>query len=203
VIHLQKALLAMGVGQSRIDLYLVGLNDTVQMFTINTPLRVAAFLAQVVHESGLDPNPIENLNYSGDRLMVVFPRLFPTEEFAGNFAYQPEKIANRIYGGRDGNGPPASGDGWMFRGRGLIQVTGRENYRACGKVINLDLENNPDLLAEPIPAALSAGWFWNAAGLNTAADLEHIEFITRKINGGLDGLAHRMDLYEKARAALA
>ena len=118
------------------------------------------------------------------------------------YARKPRAIASRVYAGRFGNGNEASGDGWMFRGRGLIQVTFRDNYRQCGDVLGCDLEGDPGLLAEPLMAALSAGWYWNSRGLNALADDGNTEAITRRINGGTNGMEDRIALYDGATQVL-
>jgi len=168
---------------------------------IDTPLRLAAFLAQIAHESGQFRTLAENLNYSAEALLRVFPRHFDATQ-ATAYARQPERIAARAYANRMGNGDEASGDGWRYRGRGLIQVTGRSNYAACGTALGLDLIAQPELLEQPAPAARSAAWFWYRHDLNGLADARDIETITRRINGGLTGLDDRKACYARACAAL-
>jgi putative chitinase len=168
---------------------------------IDTPLRLAAFLAQIAHESGQLRTVVENLNYSAEALLRVFPRHFDATQ-ATAYARQPERIAARAYANRMGNGDEACGDGWRYRGRGLIQVTGRSNYAACGAALGLDLIGQPELLEQPGPAARSAGWFWHSHGLNRPADARDIATITRRINGGLTGLQDRKVHYAHACAAL-
>lgn len=171
-------------------------------FGIDTPARLAAFLSQVAHESSNLSRLVENLNYSAEGLRGVFPRYFADPATALDFARQPQRIANRVYAARMGNGDEASGDGWRFRGRGLIQVTGRANYDACGQALGLDLLASPELLEQPGPAARSAAWFWSSRRLNGPADRGDIEAITRAINGGLNGLDDRKAQYAHALAAL-
>lgn len=168
---------------------------------IDTPLRLAAFLAQIAHESGQLRTVVENLNYSAEALLRVFPRHFDATQ-ATAYARQPERIGSKVYANRMGNGDEASGDGWRYRGRGLIQVTGKANYAACGTALGLDLIAQPELLEQPSPAARSAGWFWHRNGLNRQADARDIETITRRINGGLTGLEDRKAHYTRACAAL-
>ncbi|CAA7615682.1 glycoside hydrolase family 19 protein [Magnetospirillum sp. UT-4] len=168
---------------------------------IDTPLRLAAFLAQIAHESGQFRGLVENLNYSAEALLRVFPRHFDATQ-ATAYARQPGRIAARAYANRMGNGDETSGDGWRYRGRGLIQVTGHDNYAACGAALGLDLIAQPELLEQPGAAARSAGWFWHKSGLNRQADARDIETITRRINGGLTGLQDRKAHYARACAAL-
>jgi putative chitinase len=134
--------------------------------------------------------------------MATWPSRFPTEEFAKQYHRQPEKIANRVYGGRMGNGPEETGEGWLYRGRGLKQLTGKENYERCGSGLGVDLVGNPDWLLDPKYAALSAGWFWNKHNLNDLADKGDIETMTRRINGGLIGLDARKAAVAKAESIL-
>lgn len=170
-------------------------------WNIDTPLRLAAFLAQIAHESGQLRTLVENLNYSAEALLRVFPRHFDAG-LAAAYARQPERIGSRVYANRMGNGDEASGDGWRYRGRCLIQVTGHDNYAACGSALGLDLIAQPELLEQPGPAARSAGWFWHRNSLNRPADARDIETITRRINGGLTGLDDRKAHYARACTAL-
>jgi len=180
-------------------------------FDINTARRQVHLLAQVAHESQGFNAFEENLHYSPDGLLKVFPRYFTRAE-ATIYAFQPERIANRVYGGRLGNGPEATGDGWAYRGRGLIQLTGRANYRAAGKALSLGLETLPTTASEPRTAALVAAWFWTSRftwdaarpirGLNYWADRDALERITKAINGGLNGLADRQKWLARAKNAL-
>lgn len=163
---------------------------------INTKLRLAHFMAQIEHESGLKPIS-ENLNYSAEGLGKTFKKYFPTVVLANQYARQPEKIANRVYANRMGNGDEASGEGWKYRGRGFIQVTGKENYFRLANDTDLDCLKNPDLLLEEANAMVSALWFWNLKGLNKFADLDDITTITKRINGGLNGFEHRKELLKK------
>ncbi len=180
--------------------FVPALNAAMARFKINSPVRMAAFIAQVGHESGQLTRMVENLNYSADRLQAVWPNRFDAV-LAAQVARKPEQIANIAYGGRMGNTLP--GDGWKYRGRGLIQITGRANYAACGEALGLDLINNPQLLEQPQYAAMSAAWFWSTRGLNTLADQGEFMKITRRINGGLNGLADRQALYDNALKVLA
>jgi putative chitinase len=172
--------------------WLEPLLETFEKYQIDTPKRQACFLGQVMHESGSFKFTKENLNYSAKALMATWPSRFPDLETASQFERQPEKIANKVYSGRMGN--TEDGDGAKYIGRGLIQVTGKENYTHCGEALGLDLVANPQLLEEPRYAALSAGWFWNKKGLNALADegtSNSFEVMTKRINGGLLGLDDR------------
>lgn len=187
------------------------LQPAMDRFQINTPSRVARFLAQTGYESGQFNLLNENMTYStAARLMAVWPKRFPTTASATPFVNNPQALANAVYANRMGNGNVASGDGWRFHGRGLIQLTGRSNYMACGKALGLDLVTNPDLLLAPPQAALSAAWFWESRGLNAladdhtgASDLEDFTQITRLINGGTVGLQARLALLATVESALA
>jgi len=194
---------------SNVTTWVTALNNAMSRFDITGGQRMAAFLAQVAHESGQLARLSENLNYSAKRLMQVWPSRFPTLEKARNYEKNPEKLANYVYAGRLGNGDEASGDGWRFRGRGLIQLTGRGNYRAAGQGIGLPLEEQSDLLGQPEAAALSAAWFWKSHGLNELADdrsndndNEDFKTITKRINGGTVGLQERIAFWKRAKAVL-
>ena len=178
------------------------LSKTLDVAAINTRDRSAHFLAQTAHESAGYTVLIENLNYSAQALRATFGKYFDGPA-AIAYQRQPERIANRVYGGRMGNGPEASGDGWRFRGRGLIQLTGRDNYRAAGADLGLQLLERPDDAARPDIAPLIAGWFWSARGLNKLADVDDLAGITRRINGGANGLEDRAQWLAKARKVLA
>lgn len=169
---------------------------------IDTPMRQAAFLAQCGHESSDFTRTKENLNYSTERLLQVFPKYFKTKEEAARVAQNPEAIANIVYSNRMGNGASTTGDGYKFRGRGYVQLTGRENYTKFSAKMGVDAVVNPDYVATPEGAALSAVWFWNSRDLNRLADRGAMVDITRKINGGVMGLEDRMKRYEKALEVL-
>ncbi|OEC45004.1 glycoside hydrolase family 19 [Pseudomonas sp. 1D4] len=177
-------------------------------FSLTTPNRQSAFLAQAAHESSGFTRLTENLNYSATGLAATWPGRFRGADGQPNalaraLHRRPEAIANVVYANRMGNGPEASGDGWRYRGRGLLQITGRAQYQRCGAALGLPLVEQPDLLAQPEPAVLSAAWFWQVNGLNELADARDFEAITRRINGGLNGLAERRALWAKFREALA
>lgn len=166
---------------------------------ITTRLRVAAFISQCAHESSEFRVLQENLNYSALALQRVWPRHFPTAQLAQQYARQPQRIANRAYANRMGNGAEHTGDGWRFRGRGLIQLTGRNNYAACSSALfgSDQLLQEPDLLLQPQWAVASACWFWQRNALNRWADAADITALTRAINGGTNGLDHRIQLWHQ------
>jgi len=185
-------LIALGIE----DKWLDPLNSTFDKYDINTPKRQAGFIGQCQHESGNFKTLEENLHYSAASLMRVWPSRFPDQATADQYANNPEKIANKVYAGRMGN--TEDGDGFKYRGRGVLQLTGKDSYIFCGQALKLDLMDNPDLLLEPMNAMLSAGWFWNKRGLNAAADVSGWEEVTRKINGGVLGLDDRIAKITKA-----
>ena len=164
-----------------------------EKFEINTPLRMAHFLAQCGHESGDLREIQENLNYSAKGLRGVFPKYFPTDDMALHYQRNPEMIANRVYGGRMGNGPEETGEGFRYHGRGLIQLTGKDNYRKCSHDVFGDdrLVENPDLLATPEGAVASACWYWTSHRCNQYADQNDVLHLTKLINGGTIGLDDR------------
>jgi len=177
------------------------LQQTFNKYSLNTALRQAAFIGQCQHESNNFRTLEENLHYSAAGLMRTWSSRFPSTDVAEQFANNPEKIANKVYAGRMGN--TEEGDGWAYHGRGLIQLTGRDNYRNCGDALGLALITNPELLAMPRGAALSAGWFWGKKGLNALADIKDFETMTKRINGGLLGLEDRIAKINKALEILS
>jgi putative chitinase len=174
-------------------------------FKIDSALRLSHFLAQCGHESAGFKAVQENLNYGAKGLLSIFKKYFPTEAKALQYERKPEKIANLVYGGRMGNGDEASGDGYKFRGRGYIQLTGKNNYAAFGKSINEDITANPDLVSTKYPL-LSAAWFWSSNGLNTLADKgaddASVTAITKRVNGGTIGLPDRIKHFKEYYALL-
>jgi putative chitinase len=182
---LEAQLLALGIDGK----WLEPLKETFEKYEINTPKRQACFIGQCMHESGGFKFLKENLNYSAKGLVATWPSRFPNEEYAEEYARKPERIANKVYSGRMGN--TEDGDGAKYIGRGLIQLTGKDNYKAVTEALGEDLLANPQLLEEPRYAALSAGWFWNKKGLNALADASDIETMTKRINGGSIGIADR------------
>jgi len=180
--------------------------EVASKFGINTPLRVAHFLAQCGHESGGFKVTSENLNYSAKGLAGIFKKYFPTEAAATPYARQPQKIANKVYANRMANGSEASGDGYKFRGRGYIQLTGRDNYTQFGKAIGVDIPSNPDSVATTYALA-SAAWFWSKNGLNKLADTgasdTAVTSITKRVNGGTIGLPDRIKHFKEYYHLLA
>lgn len=186
------------------------LRQAMDEWDINTETRVAAFLAQIIHESASFNQLTENLNYTAARLCTVWPNRFESVQAAAPFANNPERLANRVYAQRMGNGDEHSGDGYNFRGRGLIQLTGRDNYTRCGLALQQDLLAKPDLLLHATAASRSAAWFWKSRGLNELADalpggdaIADIGRITKIINGGEHGLQARVDLWRRVQKILA
>lgn len=198
------------------DKWLDAVVQTCQEFEIDTLERIAAFIAQTAHESGGYTMLTENLNYKAATLAACWPNRFavlgadkkPVKEngklvptaVANSIAGKPELIANLVYSARMGNGPAESGEGWKYRGRGLKQLTGKDNYTRCGQALGVDFVGNPDLLLEPLYAARSAGWFWKSNNLSKFADVEDLEGMTKKINGGLIGIADRKARYQKVKS---
>jgi len=187
--------------EENIEFYITALNEKLAEFEIDTNLRVAHFIAQIAHESGSFKYRKENLNYSAKALRSVFGKYFTSDGMADTHARKPEVIANIVYANRMGNSD--SGDGWRYRGRGLIQLTGRDNYVRCGSAIGSNIEAEPDLLAEDANAAVAAAcWFWQSNKLNALADDDEIKKITRKINGGYNGLEDRTAILARAKTVL-
>lgn len=166
------------------------LTTTFVKFGMTTPKEQASFIGQASHESGHFRLLEENLNYRAETLMKLWPKRFPTMDEANKYAKQPEKIANHIYSNRMGNRDEASGDGFRFRGRGLFQLTGHDNYWHAGQALGQDFVMKPDLVATPMFAALSAGWFWQTHGCKSLVD--NPELLCKRINGGLIGLDDRI-----------
>ena len=194
----------LGVSSQDAEQYIRDLEEVLPKHGItDSKLRLAHFFAQVLHESGCMRFDMENLNYSAEGLRRVFGKYFKTQEDCAACARQPERIANRVYANRIGNGDEASGDGWRFRGRGLIQLTGRVYYQAFAEWVgDPRVMDDPDLVASEY-AVHSAVFFWDRNGLNTLADKDDVVGLTRKINGGENGLAHRRELLNKANGLLA
>ena len=188
------------------DAVIAMIPDTAAKFGINTPLRLAHFLAQCGHESGGFRLTQENLNYSAKGLNGIFKKYFPTEAVAAPYNRNPQKIANKVYSNRMGNGTEASGDGYKFRGRGYIQLTGKDNYTAFGKSIGVDMTINPDLVASQY-ALLSAAWFFTKNNLHKMADGgatdSVVTSITKRVNGGTIGLADRIKHFKEYYHLLA
>lgn len=178
------------------------LQETCEKYEINTPLRIAGFIAQCAHESGGFKFTVENLNYSTAALRAIFGKYFPNDELANEFARQPERIANKVYANRMGNGDESSGDGWKYRGRGLIQITGRDNYTSFATATGINAIDNPTMVETPTGATLSAGWFWNSRNLNAYADAGDFQSMTKRINGGVNGIEDRSAKYDALKKYL-
>ena len=185
-------------GNPYVDHWHHALEQALPDYDINTPARVAAFVAQCAHESGGFRFLQENLNYKAESLSRVWPKYFKDPAVAQQYAHKPEAIANRAYASRMGNGDEASGDGWKFCGRGLIQLTGRSNYQAFADSIETNIEDIPEYLQTFEGSCQSACWYWETNNLNKWADLGDILTLTKKINGGTLGLADRQKHYEHA-----
>lgn len=196
---IHRILLSMGVRPETAGLFAPHLFDAATKWEVSVA-ALPMFLAQLAHESALFERLVENMNYtSPQQIMQTWPKRFKTKTAAMAFVRHPERLANYVYADRIGNGDAASGDGWKYRGRGLIQITGKDNYRDAGEALGLPLLEEPELLEEPVHAADAAGWFWKSHGLNRFAS--NINDCTRAINGGLNGLPDRMRLYNRASAA--
>ena len=198
-----ELLLEMGVSIDHAEQYIDDLNELLPKYSIShSKLRLAHFFSQTLHESGMFRFDMENLNYSAKALHAVFGKYFPTLDDATKFARNPEKIANKVYCNRIGNGSEASGDGWRYRGRGLMQLTGKSNYRKFSKWLDVDVVADPDLVASDF-AVHSAVYYWDTHKLNAVADKDDVLRITKKINGGTNGLSHRKELLHKGTSLLS
>ncbi len=203
----QAVLTGMGVKAATAEKYLPRLNQVLPEHGIDTPLRVAHFLAQIVLESARFEAVVENLSYSGPRLWQVFKSHFSSEAEADQFAHQPEKIGNRVYANRLGNGNEASGDGYRYRGRGLIQLTGKANYASFRSFLDKQEPSKPDVVGDPDLVAStyavdSAVFFWSMRNINALADLDDINAVTKAVNGSTRGVDARAALLAKAKALL-
>ena len=185
--------------RSVLEGYVEPLNTVAEYYEMTAnPARLAGFLAQTAHESGGFNFIKENLNYSADGLQKIFRKYFPNAEIAQQYARQPQKIANRVYANRMGNGPEESGDGFMFCGRGLIQLTGRNNYTKLANDLGISVEETAQYLETPNGAVSSAGWFWDNNNLNQYCDKGDFITLTKRINGGTIGLADRQHHFDEA-----
>jgi putative chitinase len=191
-----------GARREVLEKYLNHILETFEKFDLSTIERQAAFLSQCAHESANFSQVVENLNYSKEALLRTWPKHFADINFATPYHRNPQMIANRAYRNRMGNGDEASGDGWKYRGRGFIQITGKNNYRVCGDALDIDLMASPELLETSKYAVLSAGWFWHVNHINDLADDENTLEVTRRINGGTNGLTDRISKYDTAKKAL-
>lgn len=199
---------AIGCTEAAAARYATPLSITCERYHLDTPARLAAFLAQIGHESARLARVTENLNYSATGLALTWPNRYRGGDGQPNATAQrlhrnPEAIANHVYADRLGNGPEHTGDGWRYRGRGLIQITGRENYAAVSRGLGINAITHPEILESPLYAALSAGWYWHTRNLNALADAADHVAITRRINGGTHGLDDRLALARRALQALA
>lgn len=194
-------LIACGIGPTQARTFVDPLNDAFNAYAIDTLPRMAAFIAQAAHESASFTRLEENLFYTtADRIRKVFPSSVPSLVEAGRLVRNPKALANRVYANKNGNGPESTGDGFRYRGRGLFQLTGLANYSAAG----VRYLANPDTVAQPLGAALTAGWFWAAGGMNALADALNIDAVTRKINGkAMLGAGERRAAFEANLRALA
>ena len=214
-----RHIVAAGVKQATAEKWADAVSAACQEFGIDTPKRIAGFLSQCAHESGGFERLQENLNYSAEGMAGIWPKRFAVmgpdgkpvkkdgknqpNKFALALHRKPEMIANVVYSGRMGNGPIESGEGWKYRGRGLKQLTGKSNHSDCSKGLGVDLVDNPDLLLQPTYAARSAAWFWQKNNCNSFADVGDIEGLTKRINGGLIGIADRKARYQAAERSLS
>ena len=187
------------------DSVIAQLPDVISTYKIDTALRLSHFLAQTGHESAQFKAVSENLNYGAKGLRGIFGKYFPTDALAAAYERKPEKIANRVYASRMGNGDEASGDGYKYRGRGYLQITGKSNYESVSKDLGVDFVKNPDLVATQYPL-LSAAWFWNKNGLNAIADKgaddATVTSVTKRVNGGTIGLPDRIKHFKEYYALL-
>ena len=188
---------------NNVEQWFEALNANLPTYEINTVERVSAFIAQCAHESGGFRRLKENLNYKWESLRRVFPKYFPTDELAQEYAHKQEQIANRVYGGRMGNGDESTGDGFRYCGRGLIQLTGKNNYTKFAESIHMAVEEVPTLLETYDGAVKSACWFWHTNNLNQWADVGDIVTMTKRINGGTIGLEDRQKHYAHALEVFA
>lgn len=194
---------AIGCPLTRAQLWARDLDAAMRRWLIDTPQRQAAFLAQIAHESDRLFSVVESTSYTTpERIVAIFPRHFDNVEQAKPYVRNPMALANRVYANRMGNGDEASGDGWKYRGRGLIQITGHDNYLDCAKGINQPLLVAPQLLEQHEHAAASAAWYWSRHGCNELADAGEFRQITRAINGGMNGIDDRLALWGSCKKAL-
>lgn len=205
----QDQLIQIIVGNTNADKWYTALTSAtpekksiIDRYELNTVNRLAGFLAQCAHESARFTVIRENLNYRVEGLRKTFPKYFPTDAKAQEYAHKQEKIANRVYASRMGNGDEASGDGWRYSGRGLIQLTGKDNYTKFAASINIPMDKIIAYLETVGGAADSAGWYWSVNNLNKTADANDIIAMTKKINGGIVGIDDRTALYENAKKIL-
>jgi putative chitinase len=192
---------ATGIDLAHAQMLIEGVNTAITQADLSNSLRLASFLGQCAHESDGFKFFEENLNYRAESLCRTWPSHFNVE-IAPEYAHKPEKIANRAYANRGGNGSEESGDGWSFRGRGALQITFKANYEECSRDLGIDFVSNPDIVATPEGAFVTAGWFWTKHGLNHYADNQDWVGMTKKINGGTIGLEQRIARIERALQVL-
>lgn len=183
--------------QATLQKYINPLNDTLNKYEINTPARIAMFFAQIGEESGGLTVTEENMNYSAERLLQVFPRYFKSTD-PNQYAHNPEKLANYVYANRMGNGDPESGDGFKYKGAGFIQITGYDNFSDFANDENITIDYAVEYLKTPEGACESAGWYWKKYNLNQYSDAGNVLKVTQIINGGTIGLDRRQQLYNEA-----
>lgn len=179
------------------SVWIAALLDEAPRWGIDTDTEIASFVAQLAHESDEFTRLTENLNYSAERLQEIWRRRFPTIDIAHQYARNPQRLANYVYADRIGNGPQESGDGWRYRGRGPLQITGRANYAACGAGIEANLLDQPDILLTPVIGIRSACWYWTSRNLDLLDDDDDVRAETRAVNGGVHGLAKRQAYFNK------
>jgi putative chitinase len=196
-------LIALGIGPTQARQFAGPLSPSCTLYGIDTPARQAAFIAQCAHESQMFVHLDENLYYSSpERIQAVFPSHVKSVDDAAHLAKNPQALANRVYANRMGNGDEASGDGWRFRGAGLLMLTGRENHEACALAVKQPIDSIGDWMRQPYGACLSAAWFWaSKPKLNALADTGDIDAVSRIVNGGSIGLAERRELFRICLAA--
>lgn len=192
----------MPAATSKVDVFLPYINKYMAEFSINTPLRAAYYLATIALESNQLRSTEENLNYSAVALRATFPKYFPTTALANEYARKPVKIGSRVYAKRMGNGSEVSGEGFKYRGRGLIQLTGKTNYINYRAFCGFDVVEKPELLAMPLGATRSSCWFWKVNGLNELADKDNVTAVRKRVNGGINGLGEFIQLVKRAKKVL-
>lgn len=190
------------IGNKDIDKWYIALSELLPKYNIDTKLRISYFIAQCYHESGGFKRLQENLNYRASGLRKTFPKYFPTDEIALLYEKKPEKIANKVYSNRMGNGSEESGDGFKYKGRGLIQLTGKNNYLALSESIDIPIDDLMDYLITPYGATHSACWFWDTNKLNQWCDKNDILNLTRRINGGTIGIEDRIKHFKHIQGIL-
>lgn len=212
LLTVEQVIKASGAKRAEAETFLPFLQGTMKAYEITTPRRIAGFLSQIGHESAGFTRLTESLDYAAERLVPLFGEHRISEADAKRYGRAPgqkanqQAIANTVYGGEWGRknlGNTQPGDGWLYRGRGLKQLTGRDNYRRCGIALAEDFITNPDRLLMPVNAALSAGWFWSVNGLNAVADRGDVHAMTKIVNGGVNGLDKRAALYAQGMEVFA